>query len=65
MTTETLTVAETRTRRDLNSAPYVIQNSATPPSMRPGWSSTPEFGVTRRNALAAFRAAYEDPEGAR
>jgi hypothetical protein len=43
MTTETLIVAEARIRRDVNSAPYLIRNSATPPSMRPRGSSTPEF----------------------
>ncbi|PZS29625.1 MAG: hypothetical protein DLM61_12495 [Pseudonocardiales bacterium] len=34
MTTETLTVAEARTRREVNSAPYFIRNSAIPASMR-------------------------------
>jgi hypothetical protein len=48
MTTETLTVAEARTRRDLNRAPYLIQNSAIPRSMWPRWCSAPELVSYRR-----------------
>lgn len=49
MTTETLIVAEARTRRDVNSAPHLIRNSAIPTIMRPGAVSALENSrATRR-----------------